>query len=40
MDASDVDLISEQEIWVVADPYLKNQTLNCANGDMYKWKHL
>jgi len=40
MDASDADLIAEQEIWAATDPYAKNQAFNCTNGDVVKWKHL
>eukprot|EP00253_Pinus_taeda_P026906 PITA_26906 len=40
MDISDADLIAEQEIWAATDPYAKNQTFNCSNGDVFKWKHL
>jgi len=40
MDASDAELIAEQEIWAATDSYAKNQAFNCANGDVYKWKHL
>eukprot|EP00253_Pinus_taeda_P031333 PITA_31333 len=40
MDASDADLIAEQEIWAATDPYAKNQAFNCANGDVFKWKRL
>lgn len=40
MNASDAELITEQEIWVATDPYAKNQAFNYANGDVYKWKHL
>nr|AFW16645.1 putative progesterone 5beta-reductase [Bupleurum falcatum] len=38
-EASDADLIAEQEIWAVVDPYAKNEAFNCSNGDVFKWKH-
>lgn len=37
--ASDADLIAEQHIWAAVDPYAKNETFNCNNGDVFKWKH-
>ncbi|GMN37835.1 hypothetical protein TIFTF001_007135 [Ficus carica] len=39
-DASDADLIAEQEIWAAVDPNVKNEAFNCSNGDLLKWKHL
>jgi len=39
-DASDADLIAEHEIWAAVDPFAKNETFNCSNGDLYKWKNL
>ncbi|KAK9163742.1 hypothetical protein Syun_004644 [Stephania yunnanensis] len=39
-DASDADLIAEQEIWAAVDPYARNEAFNCMNGDVFKWKHL
>nr|ASF57706.1 geranial reductase 1 [Caladenia plicata] len=39
-DASDADLIAEQQIWAAVDPYAKNEAFNCSNGDLFKWKHL
>uniref|UniRef100_A0A7N0UDU1 PRISE-like Rossmann-fold domain-containing protein n=1 Tax=Kalanchoe fedtschenkoi TaxID=63787 RepID=A0A7N0UDU1_KALFE len=39
-DASDADLIAEQQIWAVVDPYAKNEAFNCSNGDVYKTKQL
>lgn len=39
-DASDADLIAEQQIWAAVDPYAKNEAFNCSNGDVFKWKHL
>ncbi|CAN6306195.1 unnamed protein product [Urochloa humidicola] len=39
-DASDADLIAEHEIWAAVDPFAKNETFNCSNGDLYKWKQL
>ncbi|KAK7266303.1 hypothetical protein RIF29_18946 [Crotalaria pallida] len=38
--ASDSDLIAEQHIWAVVDPYARNQAFNCSNGDVFKWKHM
>lgn len=39
-DASDAELIAEQEIWACLDPAAKNQAFNTSNGDVYKWKKL
>ncbi|KAL5728675.1 Delta(4)-3-oxosteroid 5beta-reductase [Ranunculus cassubicifolius] len=39
-DASDADLIAEQEIWAALDPNAKNESFNTVNGDVFKWKHL
>ncbi|CAK9203275.1 unnamed protein product [Sphagnum troendelagicum] len=41
-DASDADLVAEQEIWAasVADPKAKNEAFNSTNGDVFKWKRL
>ncbi|XWS25548.1 hypothetical protein CRYUN_Cryun27aG0077400 [Craigia yunnanensis] len=39
-DASDADLIAEQQIWAAVDPYAKNEAFNVNNGDVFKWKHL
>jgi nucleoside-diphosphate-sugar epimerase len=39
-DASDADLIAEQEIWAALDPLAKNEAFNCSNGDVFKWKRL
>lgn len=39
-DASDAELIAEQEIWACVDPAAKNQALNSNNGDVFKWKTL
>jgi Delta4-3-oxosteroid 5beta-reductase len=39
-DASDADLIAEHEIWAAVDPFAKNETFNCSNGDILKWKQL
>ena len=39
-DASDADLIAEQQIWAAVDPNAKNEAFNCSNGDAFKWKHL
>ncbi|GMN37838.1 hypothetical protein TIFTF001_007142 [Ficus carica] len=40
MDASDADLIAEQQIWAAVDPNAKNEAYNCSNGDVFKWKQL
>ncbi|KAJ7556775.1 hypothetical protein O6H91_05G097600 [Diphasiastrum complanatum] len=40
MDASDSQLIAEQEIWASVDPKGKNEAFNIANGDVFKWKKL
>ncbi|WOK98424.1 hypothetical protein Cni_G07136 [Canna indica] len=39
-DASDADLIAEQQIWAAVDPYAKKEAFNCSNGDVFKWKRL
>ncbi|KAL5706940.1 Delta(4)-3-oxosteroid 5beta-reductase [Ranunculus cassubicifolius] len=39
-DASDADLIAEQEIWAAVDPNARNEAFNVSNGDVFKWKHL
>ncbi|XP_010905261.1 3-oxo-Delta(4,5)-steroid 5-beta-reductase [Elaeis guineensis] len=39
-DASDADLIAEQQIWAAVDLHAKNEAFNCSNGDVFKWKHL
>jgi hypothetical protein len=39
-DASDADLVAEQEIWACLDPKAKNQDFNITNGDVFKWKRL
>ncbi|XWS21267.1 hypothetical protein CRYUN_Cryun30bG0041100 [Craigia yunnanensis] len=39
-DASDADLIAEQQIWAAVDPYAKNEAFNVNNGDVFRWKHL
>ncbi|KAG7941354.1 hypothetical protein I3843_16G036900 [Carya illinoinensis] len=38
--ASNANLIAKQQIWVAVDPYVKNEALNCNNGDVFRWKHL
>ncbi|CAN6449678.1 unnamed protein product [Victoria cruziana] len=40
VDASDADLIAEQQIWAAVDPYAKNEAFNCSNGDVFRWKQL
>lgn len=39
-DASDAELIAEQEIWACLEPAAKNQAFNSSNGDVFKWKKL
>jgi nucleoside-diphosphate-sugar epimerase len=39
-DASDAELIAEQEIWACVEPAARNQALNISNGDVFKWKKL
>lgn len=39
-DASDADLIAEQQIWAAVDPYAKNEAFNCCNGDLFRWKQV
>jgi nucleoside-diphosphate-sugar epimerase len=39
-DASDGELIAEQEIWACCEPAAKNQAFNSSNGDVFKWKKL
>ncbi|KAK2664925.1 hypothetical protein Ddye_003499 [Dipteronia dyeriana] len=39
-DASDANLIAEHQICSAVNPYPKNETFNCSNGDVFKWKHL
>ncbi|EFJ06963.1 hypothetical protein SELMODRAFT_448625 [Selaginella moellendorffii] len=39
-DASDADLIAEQEIWAATHPAAKNQAFNITNGDVFKYKQL
>ncbi|XP_062107593.1 3-oxo-Delta(4,5)-steroid 5-beta-reductase-like [Humulus lupulus] len=38
--ASDAELIAEQEIWAAVDPKGKNESFNCSNGDVLRWKHM
>eukprot|EP00262_Sarcandra_glabra_P002934 TRINITY_DN13357_c0_g1_i1.p1 TRINITY_DN13357_c0_g1~~TRINITY_DN13357_c0_g1_i1.p1 ORF type:complete len:389 (+),score=28.19 TRINITY_DN13357_c0_g1_i1:126-1292(+) len=39
-EASDADLIAEQQIWAAVEPYAKNEAFNCSNGDVFRWKHM
>lgn len=39
-DASDAELIAEQEIWACLDPNGKNQALNITNGDVFNYKRV
>ncbi|RLN38804.1 hypothetical protein C2845_PM01G18700 [Panicum miliaceum] len=38
--ASDADLVAEQQIWAAVDPMAKNEAFNCSNGDVNPWKLL
>ncbi|KAF9607252.1 hypothetical protein IFM89_033459 [Coptis chinensis] len=38
-DASDADLLAEQQIWAVVSDKAKNQAFNCTNGDVFTWKN-
>nr|WLD25707.1 progesterone-5-beta-reductase 3-2 [Pelargonium hybrid cultivar] len=37
--ASDADLVAEQQIWAAVDPYARDESFNCNNGDVFRWKH-
>ena len=39
-DASDAELVAEHALWAALEPGGKNETFNCTNGDVYKWKNL
>ncbi|GMN37836.1 hypothetical protein TIFTF001_007134 [Ficus carica] len=39
-DASDADLVAEQQIWAAVEPRAKNEAYNCSNGDVFKWKQM
>ncbi|KAH7365575.1 hypothetical protein KP509_18G035600 [Ceratopteris richardii] len=39
-DASDAELIAEQEIWACIDQNGKNQILNVSNGDVFNYKRV
>jgi nucleoside-diphosphate-sugar epimerase len=39
-DASDSELIAEQQIWACVEANGKNQTFNVTNGDVFRWKSL
>ncbi|RLN17464.1 3-oxo-Delta(4,5)-steroid 5-beta-reductase [Panicum miliaceum] len=39
-DASDAELVAEHALWAALEPSGKNETFNCTNGDVYKWKNL
>ncbi|KAF5205978.1 Delta-4,5-steroid 5-beta-reductase [Thalictrum thalictroides] len=39
-DASDSELLAEQQIWAVNSDKAKNQAFNCTNGDVFTWKNL
>lgn len=40
MDASDAELIAEQQIWACVEANGKNQAFNVTNGDVFRWKKL
>eukprot|EP01018_Ginkgo_biloba_P008997 Gb_39132 [translate_table: standard] len=40
MDASDADLVAEQQIWAAIESNGKNQAFNVTNGDVFRWKQL
>jgi hypothetical protein len=40
IDASNADLIAEQEVWAAIDFRGKNQAFNTMNGDVFKWKRV
>ncbi|XP_068660365.1 (S)-8-oxocitronellyl enol synthase CYC2-like [Aristolochia californica] len=37
-DASDAQLLAEQQIWAATTDTANNQAFNCTNGDVYTWK--
>ncbi|KAJ9542671.1 hypothetical protein OSB04_029177 [Centaurea solstitialis] len=39
-DASDANLLAEQQIWAATTEKAKNQAFNCTNGDVFTWKLL
>ncbi|KAI5082874.1 hypothetical protein GOP47_0002617 [Adiantum capillus-veneris] len=39
-DASDAELIAEQELWACLDPNGKNQAFNVSNGDVFNYKRV
>ncbi|KAL4202478.1 hypothetical protein AMTRI_Chr02g263850 [Amborella trichopoda] len=39
-DASDADLLAEQQIWAATTEKAKNQAFNCSNGDVFTWKSM
>eukprot|EP01018_Ginkgo_biloba_P033323 Gb_18645 [translate_table: standard] len=40
MDASDAELVAEQEVWAAMDSRGQNQAFNTVNGDGFTWKQL
>lgn len=40
MDASDAELVAEQEIWAATHARARNQAFNTVNGDSFAWKQL
>lgn len=39
-DASDAELVAEQQIWACVKAKGKNQAFNVTNGDVFRWKRL
>lgn len=39
-DASDAELIAEQQIWACIEPNGKKKVFNVSNGDVFTWKYL
>eukprot|EP00253_Pinus_taeda_P034679 PITA_34679 len=39
-EASDAELIAEQQIWACVEPNGKNKVFNVSNGDVFRWKNL
>lgn len=40
MDASDAELVAEQQVWAATDVRARNQAFNTVNGDTFTWKQL
>ncbi|KAG9459604.1 hypothetical protein H6P81_004112 [Aristolochia fimbriata] len=37
-DASDAELLADQQLWAATTDAAKNQAFNCTNGDVFAWK--